>query len=50
LSAVRGVSNKVAYVRALLLPDAQHLADRDGNHSRRVQRALRALGSTRNAR
>jgi hypothetical protein len=47
LSAVRGVPEKVAYVRALLLPDAQHLAERDGSHARRVQRALRALGSTR---
>jgi hypothetical protein len=50
LSAVRGVPEKVAYVRALLLPDAQHLADRDGSRARRVQRALRALGSTRAAR
>jgi hypothetical protein len=47
LSAVRGVPEKVAYVRALLLPDARHLAERDGSYSRRVQRAVRALGSTR---
>jgi hypothetical protein len=50
LSAVRGVPEKVAYVRALLVPDAQHLADRDGSYSRRVQRAVRALGSTRSSR
>jgi hypothetical protein len=50
LSAVRGVPEKVAYVRALLLPDPQHLADRDGSHSRRMQRALRALGSSRSPR
>jgi hypothetical protein len=50
LSAVRGVPEKMAYVRALMVPDAQHLAARDGSYSRRVQRALRAFGSTRGAR
>jgi hypothetical protein len=50
LSAVRGVPAKVAYVRALLLPDARHLAARDRSHARRLQRALRTLGSGRSAR
>jgi hypothetical protein len=50
LSAVRGVPEKVAYVRALLVPDARHLAERDGSYSRRLQRAVRAFGSTRSAR
>jgi hypothetical protein len=42
IAAVPGVPEKVAYMRALLLADPEHLAHRDGSYHRRVQRAWRA--------
>lgn len=50
LSAVRTVPEKVAYMRALLIADPEHLARRDGTYHRRIHRAWRAFGTTRSAR
>jgi hypothetical protein len=50
LSAVRTVPEKVAYMRALLIADPEHLARRDGSYHRRLHRAWRAFGATRSAR
>lgn len=50
LAAVRTVPEKVAYVRALLVPDAGHLAARDRSYSRRLQRAWHARTTTRSPR
>ncbi|MEP6626122.1 MAG: nucleotidyltransferase family protein [Acidimicrobiia bacterium] len=45
LPAIKGVPAKVAYVRALLLPDAEYAARHDGGRVRRMGRALRARRS-----
>jgi hypothetical protein len=50
LAAVRSVPEKVAYMRALLISEPGHLSTRDRSYGRRVQRALRAFGSTRGPR
>ncbi|MGZ4734709.1 MAG: nucleotidyltransferase family protein [Acidimicrobiia bacterium] len=50
LSAVRGVPEKAAYVRALLLAQPEHLAARDRSYHRRLHRAWEAFGSTRSTR
>ncbi|MFM7271138.1 MAG: nucleotidyltransferase family protein [Actinomycetes bacterium] len=42
VSAVPGFTGKLAYVRALLLPDRRHIAGRDGTYRARVRRALAA--------
>ncbi len=42
VSAVPGIAGRLAYVRALLLPDRRHLAGRDGTYRARVRRALAA--------
>jgi Uncharacterised nucleotidyltransferase len=49
IAAVPGVPEKVAYMRALLLAEPGHLAQRDGSYHRRIHRAWRAYGSTRSA-
>lgn len=50
LAAVRSVPEKVAYMRALLIAEPEHLATRDRSYQRRFRRAWRALGSTRSPR
>jgi hypothetical protein len=50
VAAVPTVSEKLAYVRALLLADSDHLAHRDRSYPRRLQRAWRAYASSRSAR
>jgi hypothetical protein len=50
LAAVPGVTEKVAYVRALLLAEPAHLAGRDRSYPRRLQRAWRAYSSVRSVR
>jgi hypothetical protein len=50
LAAVPGVTEKVAYVRALLLAEPAHLAGRDRSYPRRLQRAWRAYSGVRSAR
>jgi hypothetical protein len=50
VAAVPSITEKVAYVRALLLAESGHLARRDGSYRRRLQRAWRARESTRVAR
>jgi Uncharacterised nucleotidyltransferase len=50
LAAVRGVPEKVAYVRALLVTNPEHLAQRDQTYPRRIHRAWQAFVSTRGAR
>ncbi len=50
ITAVPGVPEKVAYMRALLLAEPGHLAQRDGSYHRRIHRAWRAYGSTRSSR
>jgi hypothetical protein len=42
VSSVPGIAGRLAYVRALLLPDRRHLAGRDGTYRARLQRALAA--------
>jgi len=42
VSSVPGIAGRLAYVRALLLPDRRHLAGRDGTDRARLQRALAA--------
>ncbi len=50
IAAVPSVPEKVAYMRALLIAEPGHLAQRDGSYHRRIHRAWRAYGSTRSAR
>ena len=50
LAAVRGVPEKVAYMRALLLTNPEHLRARDQTYPRRIRRAWQAFVSTRGAR
>ncbi len=50
IAALPRVPEKVAYVRALLLAEPGHLANRDGSYHRRIHRAWRAYGNTRSSR
>jgi len=43
LQAVRGMRAKGAYARALLVPDAAYVRDRDGSYLRRLGRSVRLL-------
>jgi hypothetical protein len=42
VSAVPGIAGRIAYVRALLLPDRRYLAGRDGTYRARLRRAVAA--------
>ena len=44
--AVRGIRNRAAYVRAMVVPSGDYLAARDGRYGRRVRRALGLGGRT----
>ncbi|HEX5613920.1 MAG TPA: nucleotidyltransferase family protein [Acidimicrobiia bacterium] len=44
--AVRGVRNRAAYVRAMVVPSGDYLAARDGRYARRMRRALGLGGRT----
>jgi hypothetical protein len=50
VAAVNNVPEKVAYLRALLVANGEHVARHDGSYRRRINRAWRAYGATRNAR
>lgn len=43
LEAVRGVPAKVAYARALMLPRASYVRERDGGYLRRLKRGVKLL-------
>lgn len=47
VAAIRGLRNRLAYVRALALPSHSYLDARDGVRARRVLRATRLLGQWR---
>jgi len=42
--ALRGVGARAAYIRAMVVPSAQYVRDRDGGYVRRLGRALRLGG------
>jgi hypothetical protein len=50
VAAVPTVSEKLAYMRAVLLAEPGHVARRDGSYARRLRRAWRAYGDVRGTR